>query len=269
MIEKDPLIPCINAKIYTWNLSWVKPFESPWSILEKFRYANSAQSSDIYQIFGNENARKKSYNWGKAERNLFTLEGLEKSILKSILGVDLKEKFFQDLENIIGILPEINFKNMLELTHGMKLFLRTNNLTFCSDCMKIGYHSNLHQLKLLDRCPFHNTLLQFQCVVCHNEIPYILDDKWSMSPFTCKCGHSFISKDNFKTLTSLWKEALPTIEDVKLLEWLSLKEEKKIRLKKIYYDQEIAEKHANSLISMLLSILNDTYKDNSGIWLCP
>jgi hypothetical protein len=43
-----------QKKQYTWNLDWISPFESPWGIFEKFKFANHARVKDILRYFSSE-----------------------------------------------------------------------------------------------------------------------------------------------------------------------------------------------------------------------
>lgn len=198
---------------FNWNIKWIIPFESPWSILEKFKYANVASTNDVFQIFGVEKTKKKSYNWGKIERNLITMDSLNEFTLSEILGTDIKNNFLNDLEQVLGFLPN---------KYAHKTYINPN-LTYCPDCMNNGFHCIFHQLSLFTHCPYHNKLLISHCEVCHNVIPYALNDKWGSKPFKCKCGHSLINENDFLSVISKWGFLTNLkIQNKHLLTWLGL-----------------------------------------------
>lgn len=56
--------------------------------------------------------------------------------------------------------------------------------------MEGGFHSWLHQFKLLNECAFHDLKLNNICSACQEPIPFLLSSKRLGYAFRCKCGHS-------------------------------------------------------------------------------
>jgi len=73
-----------------WRKEWIRPYESAWSILEKFRYANVVDRSTIIRAFGIEKVQKiKGSHIGDQFRDLLYLIGLDPSLTESYLSFDL------------------------------------------------------------------------------------------------------------------------------------------------------------------------------------
>ncbi|MEB1806012.1 MAG: hypothetical protein LPK26_01715, partial [Bacillaceae bacterium] len=80
----------------TWNNDWIREFESPWSIFEKLKYANVATANDIFLLLGPPQVKKSKYGVGKFHRNLITLEGIDDTLVKKILGIELKNILYKN-----------------------------------------------------------------------------------------------------------------------------------------------------------------------------
>lgn len=165
---------------FTWNRKWIYKFESPWGILEKFKYANNATSKDIYEIFGK---KINSYRYGKKYQNLLTLEGFDEDKFVTYLDIPIKKTLDSDLKSITNV---FNISNNISNKYSRQ------KLTFCPQCFKSSYHSIFHQFSLLSFCPFHPEIkLMDYCPNCHKEVIYELNDEIKI-PFTCNCGYSFL-----------------------------------------------------------------------------
>lgn len=58
----------------------------------------------------------------------------------------------------------------LEAQHLSSPYLR-----YCGKCLRLGYHSVVHQLKRVGRCPIHATVMEEACGHCDAQIPYRLN----------------------------------------------------------------------------------------------
>jgi hypothetical protein len=235
MIQSKIIVPeafSIHLSYYTWNPQWVFPCESPWSILEKFKFANDANVKDVFNALGSEyvDSLKTRTVWSKKLRNLATLEGFSDQKAQQVLGISFVENTQNIVNRMIDVLPQILI--------GQREKLIRENVTYCRECIKLGYHSTLHQIKLLNICPFHpEETLETKCSDCGREIPYLLSDKHTKSPFRCLCGRDMTEtpKDG-EFYFDVWKKAkglkikLPEIK-----KWLSLTPEQMNRLKRCHF----------------------------------
>ncbi len=64
-----------------WTNEWLTQYESPWSVLEKIKFANLISTKQLLQQYGTDTSNKIRYGKvGKRHRNLITLEGLDLNI---------------------------------------------------------------------------------------------------------------------------------------------------------------------------------------------
>lgn len=238
---------------FTWRASWIQTHESPWGIIEKFRYVNQVTYSDIFSIFGIETVRnKKNRSFGESKRELINLSGLDKNLLESILGVDI---------------VELNRNSIHQFTKNLPLktesYIRTE-VAVCPDCISNGFHSVYHQFIFLDYCPTHMKKLIDRCPNCRMTIPYSISGGKQRDPYTCICGYCYISNTLKDSFIETWENfGLYEIRDEKFITWLTLHEHPDLyRLKNIYFDNEIAEDDSAQVLVRLLSIV--TKRDDSS-----
>lgn len=117
---------------YTWDKSWVLPYESIWSLLHKFSVLNRVSLSECKNLFKPDRARG-----GQITE----------------LGLRLCE---EKVTRIIGLGASLD----LNLVHGIvhpadRAWLVSPNLRSCRICLEHGYHSIFHQIMLIRRCPIH------------------------------------------------------------------------------------------------------------------
>lgn len=68
-------------------------------------------------------------------------------------------------------------------------------LRYCPQCMYSGYHTLLHQLPWIHRCPWHGVALRNTCTRCGKEPPALAD--WCFDQnLTCPCGHALLSTES-------------------------------------------------------------------------
>lgn len=217
---------------YTWNPQWIFPCESPWSILEKFKFANDANVKDVFTVLGSEyvdNLKTKTV-WSKKLRNLATLEGFSDQKAYKILGTSFVSNTKNIMARIIGILPSVLI--------GQNEKMIRENVTYCRKCIQWGYHSILHQIKLLHTCPFHpDQNLETKCPGCNRGIPYVLSDTHTESPFRCLCGRNMTDlPQHGEFYFDIWKKAKGLkINLTEVEKWISLTPKQLDRLKRSYF----------------------------------
>ncbi|MNO23251.1 hypothetical protein D3C76_130510 [compost metagenome] len=164
-----------------WRTEWIKPYETPWSILEKFIFANGIERNDLLRSIGiNEVQALKGSVIGNKWKDLFNLSGFDNVKLSNILGSNLVHMNNVNISSLT--LPFNNFripnKNWFN-----------GHLRWCERCIGDGYHSWFHQFTLINKCLIHNTPLLDKCPSCQTQIPFLFSDNRLSSPFICKCGY--------------------------------------------------------------------------------
>lgn len=74
-------------------------------------------------------------------------------------------------------------------------FRVTDELRFCPDCIALGMHFEIQQLKFVERCPLHEKAITSSCAGCGNRIPF--RSKSQNAPFSCDaCCASLLQDEN-------------------------------------------------------------------------
>ncbi|NOU72681.1 DDE-type integrase/transposase/recombinase [Paenibacillus sp. LMG 31458] len=145
--------------MFCWNKNWIQSYESPWSLFEKFKYANEINSIELLQTLGTTQVKKiKTGLRGRRIRNLYTLEGFEEELLTSAFQSNIVETNKINLDKITSVL---NAKDAHYRSHF------NDHFVYCPMCLQEGYHSLFHQFKLIHECPFHHIKLENVCLNCH------------------------------------------------------------------------------------------------------
>jgi hypothetical protein len=199
---------------YTWRKDWISPYESLWSIFEKFKYANCATVRNIYDLLGTDYVRNlKSDTIGRPHRDCIHPTGLDDDLVESAFMEPILKINSQNIDRLVGTLSNHSFNPRFS-------YLR-DELFFCSECIKIGLHSLFHQFKSLNECPYHQIRLHKGCLNCNQQIPFELTDQYTKEPFRCKCSYSFLEHNTKKNDFLNWKSSSPSaIQLKKVVTWL-------------------------------------------------
>lgn len=94
---------------FTWSTDWIREYESPWGILEKFMWANDIDGNTILELIGNENVKKLKNisNAGSRHRSLIYFSSIDSKMSQKIIGIDLKEYHYNLVDKLIHIIPNI------------------------------------------------------------------------------------------------------------------------------------------------------------------
>jgi len=191
-----------------WSKDWIRPYESPWSVLEKFTMTNISTKNEVLYFLGSDEVRRMKYRvYGDIHRNLFTLAGFDQSMLHQVLGIDLKSQN----DHLIMLVTRKVACRCAPASSWFYSYLR-----WCPECLKIGFHSVFHQFKLLNHCPFHLKKVVDRCPECHQQFNYIFTDKEFNGPFLCKCGYTFT---DYQQRWNHWGSPL-SIQCDDTLQWL-------------------------------------------------
>lgn len=127
-----------------WDKSWVRPYESIWSIFNTYKAVNviSDYTTLMKAIGINPNAR--------VTHDYFISYGIFCNVSNKV----------NDLENILSNFTPEWYKAQLEEITSKKDISEffSDKISYCPECMKNGYHSIFHQLKGLQNCPFHKNV---------------------------------------------------------------------------------------------------------------
>ena len=124
-----------------WDKSWVRPFESLWSIINNYKAVNVIKEhATALKALG------------------FRITGTVTTKYLSDYGIFCNLSQAQnDIDDIISrFVPVWYIAQVREWASkpGISFFL-SEMIHYCPECMKNGYHSIFHQLKGLEKCPFH------------------------------------------------------------------------------------------------------------------
>lgn len=144
-----------------WRKNWTRPLESSWSLIEKFKYANSLNNSELFYNFTDLKKQKLHFLKDRELLNSFRLE--------DAFGFYLGD---YTVHNQSYINHYILFHNTFEIPRNYTPYLR-----WCNECMKHSFHSTFHQLKIFNSCHIHHTELISKCYSCGSIIPYTLHRK--------------------------------------------------------------------------------------------
>jgi hypothetical protein len=238
-------------KHLVWREQWVSPFESMWSIFEKFKFVNCASVRDIFELFGtDETKRIKSRIYGSVHRRCTYLSGLDNDSVTSVFLQPLIKINNQNVKKLVGQLP-------YEETHYS--YIR-DELYFCPLCIKKGFHSLFHQFCLMHECPYHKIPLQTGCPSCKVTIPFELTDSYTSEPFRCKCGYSFLDPTIQDILVPNWEQIpLKQIKSKEILKLLNMLPKQSERLKECHIPLYLDLEENPDLLKYILSAITPTF----------
>jgi TniQ len=175
--RRSPRITC------RWGT--LRPFESLWMLGQKLAALNYVAPQVINRVvFNREYVGRKR----RVTANLNTLA--------ANLGCDahMLEPF--DPGHLLGI-PD---------TQRLGIF-RSSELRFCPVCLRLGFHSEIFQLRGLRSCPQHGCRLQTGCPGCQQ---WASIDEF-LPALTCRCGHK-LSEWTPQTDAVLAEKRFPKLE---------------------------------------------------------
>lgn len=162
--------------------------------------------------------------------------------MENAIGINILEHRKSSLDQINCLLPRS--------VQSLDIF--DDCLVYCAQCIDAGYHSFLHQLNIIDLCPFHQIKLERTCLKCKLELPYHLAPHEFEQGFLCSCGESLLSEQKGASLfIDSWTIEL-CITDIRISNWLNLSMPKRIRIDKSIVLKQLL-KNNTKVIDHLLS----------------
>ena len=189
-----------------WNQEWVRPYESFWSLINTYKSVNSIKTNlDAMNSLG--------LNTQVPSKDYYLSYGIFCNISSSK----------NDLNNVIDQLsPTWHKKQLKDMfdKDDISQFI-SKQIKFCPKCMESGYHSVIHQLKGLKRCPFHPEVFLVtylkQMYLIGKQSPFEYNKKNRSNAKVFFGTNIFDDKSNFEDGTALkipidWSE-IPEIEE--------------------------------------------------------
>lgn len=181
---------------YLWKKEWCWPYESAWSILEKFKYANAISNDSIQSAIS-------------LRTSTSTMIFIEKLYIyrQSKLAEDDFFRFFQISPNHFDVLNVFKGNDYNHLVR--------KELYYCPTCIRVGYHSFLHQLTFVGECPFHKEPL-LVASYDGNTIPYSIHTKKNEAYSTMMDQAKITAKryvnvmESRKLIDGIW-ESVPSV----------------------------------------------------------
>ncbi len=166
---------------YTWRDDWMFPYESLWSLTNKFGALNWIPCHEIKRFFKKVEQKRPKLNKDRIPKWNYSLA----------LGLDL-EKIRRTLN-----LSKSTIDNALTTAFiprsKVPLMTEVKELRFCPICIRYGYHSVFHQFKNVSVCPIHKTELVHRCPNCVRSISYDLQDQ--KNAYACNsCSASLLTR---------------------------------------------------------------------------
>lgn len=139
--QTPPQILMKNESKGLWNKSWVRPFESLWSIVNNYKTVNVVKEHSVaLKALGFQTKVTVAPDY-------IPNYGIYCNLSRTK----------NDIDSIIShLVPDWYIKQIKTWTSkpGISSFI-SEMISYCPKCMENGYHSILHQLKGISRCPFH------------------------------------------------------------------------------------------------------------------
>lgn len=127
-----------NGKFgYIWNKNFILPYESMWSIFEKFKYFNALTNKDLKKL-----NIIRSYSRFKVSDYFY-------------INIQIVQKHEKDLINLFKIDIDRHFKFMKMFIWNDYYEYFNDQIKICPLCIKNGYHSYIHQFLWEENCFIH------------------------------------------------------------------------------------------------------------------
>ena len=127
-----------NSMGYIWKKEWIRPYESLWGILQRYKLVNVMNDAQMMRSLGMANGQVVNF---QAEECCY-IKGNCKSRVKDLLGTS--NSHFAAMGMFQGL-----------STDQASCFIE-QNLKYCPVCLsRYGFHSYYHQLTGIEECPWH------------------------------------------------------------------------------------------------------------------
>ena len=167
LFDEGKLTPSFG---YVFDRKWLDPYESIVSILWKLAWMNRLPGQMITMQL--------------ARTSIDPYEGLP----ASQSAVDMR-RLHRAIRLPLGVVRGALFPD--EMQSASSPYFR-----YCRKCLYRSYHSILHQIASVERCPVHGDLLETACRDCGARARYRLNVSLLDAPYRCgSCGHRYSSSN--------------------------------------------------------------------------
>lgn len=148
-----------------WNPAFAAAYESPWCLLQKLSWLNQASPADLMRQLTRGRIPKapislSSWSFGHA-RWLAPQEGV-------VTGLHADG----EIGGFAGLVESLSVRSGDSIAgRPAERIILTDRVRICPACIRVGYHSTVHQLSGLARCPIHDLALRDTCPQCSHSMP--------------------------------------------------------------------------------------------------
>ena len=145
-----------------WSSKWIRPYESVWSIWQRYKYVNGLNGKTLYKELNGKRYNNSSF---MVSLSIYINTGFKNG--DNLINVfDIPDNHFKPIEPLKKYL-EKNSKKKERILPIIK-----EELIYCPCCMEeSGYHSYIHQITGVIVCPWHSG----KKLVQHPFLKYKLD----------------------------------------------------------------------------------------------
>ncbi len=166
---------------FNWRPESVAPYESAWSLVNKFVALNHVDIAETAWLLVRS-------EWAVAKRH-------STSSIAVASARDLDPRRLQWLFELPGTMVDHAFigpyRYPVITSWGFDGI--AENLRFCPECIRKGFHTPLFQVLAIAKCPIHLERLTEQCPRCNGATSYRCSRHTIENPYGCPCGHSYFS----------------------------------------------------------------------------
>jgi len=175
-----------------WHPLFASPYESPWCVAQKLAWLNVCNAPAALSSIARRKVSPSPFS-STGIRNFNDMSWWG-ALLGAAAPTEAGSNLFAAGSALLGNEAEQQFLSIAGL-------LLNDQLSLCIPCIRSGYHSVVHQLAGLARCPIHDTPLHDHCLQCHRPLgPYVLG---SHNGFRCvNCDAPFLRNDDLPLPTA-------------------------------------------------------------------
>lgn len=170
------MVTTISTPLLKLNQVTTRPelYESLWVLVRRLMTANELRPHELMQRFAVEHGQDT-----EQPRFPHVYERLDLRALAPYLG-----------------LTPMSVKCTLPMRFEFARPMRPlGPLKYCPTCAEVGYHSVLHEVQWLDRCPIHEEYLLAHCDQCGRRLSHTTSKRLGQTPLTFPCGHAWTRAD--------------------------------------------------------------------------
>lgn len=186
-----------NAKHIAWRPAECHPFESAWSIAQKFCRWNGARLAELWSLV----AANPHQPLPDSRQYLRDAKWLDREKFAAV--------FRLSAESVRNAFPE----RYAPTPHLEVCLVDARHLRFCQRCAKRGFHSSVHEVVLFSQCPIHHEPLLEGCPTCRKPISAEITRGANSDPYACRCGHVLWPSIRSPAFSSAELAALQTAVD--------------------------------------------------------